>query len=115
MPDVILREFKSVVLDGSGNGTAKLGPISAMETWKPDNVHVSVNGPVVNEATCSLYMGDSATAPNFRDATFSGSTGDSTDRLNADTIKVGYNIFAVWVGGDAGKPATVVVTGIKQI
>lgn len=112
--NVPLYQSAQVTLNGSGNGTAKVGPLSAREVWSPQNVHVSV-ATNTNEASCSVYAGVDATAPNFRDTTFSGSSGDSTDKVNADTIKCGQYIFAVWTGGDANQIATMTVTGSKAI
>jgi hypothetical protein len=106
----------TVVLDGSGNGTAKIGPLNAREVWSPANVHVSANiGSVTNEAACIVYLGPSATAPYFRDGTLSGSSGDVTDACNADVVNVGDFIWASWVGGDAGVTATLTVTGSKSV
>lgn len=104
----------SIRLNGSGNGTAKLGPLSAREVWYPDNVHVQVSTNV-NEAQCTIYVGDAAIQRNFRDATYSGSSGDSSDKVNGDTVKVGTYIFAVWTGGDANAIATLNVTGRRTI
>jgi hypothetical protein len=115
MTAVQLRESAVVVLNGSGNGTAKVGPLTARETWHPDNAHVSANPNPVNEAQCSIYIGDSPIASNFRDATFTGSSGDSSDRINADMIKSGQYVFAVWSGGDANVTATLTVTGTKDL
>jgi hypothetical protein len=113
---VKLNESASVILDGSGNGTAKLGPISAREIWHPANVHVSANiGQVVKEAQCIVYMGTTVGPNTFRDGTLSGSSGDSTDALNADIIKSGLYIIAVWSGGDSGVRATVSVSGTKDV
>lgn len=112
--DVPLYESARVTLNGSGNGTAKVGPLSAREVWHPANVHVSV-ATNTNEAVCNVYAGVDATPPNFRDATFSGSSGDSTDKVSADTIKCGQYVFAVWTGGDANQVATMTVTGTKTI
>lgn len=111
---VPLNESATVKLSGAGAGTARVGPISAREVWSPDNVHVSASSNT-NEATCQIYAGDSAIQRNFRDGTFSGSSGDSTDRVNADTVKVGAYIWAVWSGGDAGATATLTVTGKKDL
>jgi hypothetical protein len=106
----------AVTLDSSGNGTAKVGPISAREIWYPANVHVAANiGNVTNEAQCIVYMGETVNPNNFRDGTLSGSSGDSTDALNADEIKIGQYIWAVWSNGDAGAQATMAVTGEKDI
>jgi hypothetical protein len=111
---VPLNESATVVLNGSGNGSAKVGPISAREVWSPDNVHVSASSNT-NEAVCKIYVGDSAIQRNYRDGTFTGSTGDSTDKVNADTVKVGAYIWGVWTGGDAGATATLTITGKKQL
>jgi hypothetical protein len=112
---VKLDESKSVTLDGTGKGTAKIGPLSAREIWHPARVHVSANSNPVNEATCTVYTGDTPTASNFRDETFTGSSGDTTDAVSADIVKCGTFIFAVWAGGDAGVVATMNVTGSKEV
>lgn len=106
----------SVTLDGSGNGQVQVGPISAREIWYPSNAHVSANsGSVTNEAQCLIYVGTSVGTNTFRDGTLSGSSGDSTDAINADEIRVGEYIFAVWIGGDPGATATLNVTGDKEV
>lgn len=115
MANVPLSVSQSIALDGSGNGTIKLGPVSAREIWNPQNAHVQVTGPVTNEAVCNIYVGNTATQGNFRDASQSGSTGDSSDRINADTIKCGQYVWAVWTGGDAGRQATLTITGSKTV
>jgi hypothetical protein len=112
---VRLDETGFVTLDGSGNGTVKIGPLTAREVWHPANVHVSANQNATNEAQCLIYMGDIPARNNFRDGTFSGSAGDSTDALNADVIKCGSKVIAVWSGGDAGVVATLNVTGRKDV
>jgi hypothetical protein len=114
MPDVRLSESASVKLSGSGSGTAKVGPISAREQWRPENVHVSVSTATA-EAACSIYIGDSVIARNFRDTTFSGSSGDSSDRVNADRVNVGEYVWAVWTGGDPNATGTLTVTGTKTV
>jgi hypothetical protein len=106
--------FGSVVLDGSGNGTVKVGPLTAREVWHPANAHVQASTNV-NEAVCTIYVGDTATQSNFRDSTFTGSSGDSTDKIGADIVKSPHKIFAVWTGGDAGSRATLQVTGTKDV
>jgi hypothetical protein len=111
---VLLNETAVTRLDGSGNGTAKVGPISSREVWSPQNVHVSASSNT-NEAQCEIYVGNSATQSNFRDSTFSGSSGDASDRVNADTVKIGAWIWAVWTGGDPGATATLAVTGSKDV
>lgn len=114
MSEVPLNESATVTLSGSGAGTAKVGPISARESWAPSNVHVSASSNT-NEAQCSIYVGDAPTQRNFVDGTFSGSSGDSSDRAGATSVKVGQYVWAVWTGGDVGATATLTVTGTKQV
>lgn len=106
--------YGGIKLDGSGNGTAKVGPLSAREVWHPENVHVQVS-TANNEATCTIFVGDSASQRNFRDATFTGSSGDSSDKVGADDVKSGSYVWAQWVGGDAGASASLRVTGTKDV
>lgn len=113
MTTVPLNASQPVTLDASGNGTAKLGPLSARETWRPTNVHVSVTTNV-NEATCTVYVGDSPSASTFRDSSYSGSSGDMLDSL-VDVIAAGWYVYAVWTGGDPGAQATAVVTGTRDV
>lgn len=113
MTAVTLNVSQPVTLDASGNGTAKVGPLSARETWRPTNVHVSVSTNT-NEATCTVYVGDSQTASTFRDSTYSGSSGDMLDGL-VDVVSAGWYIFATWTGGDPSATATLVVTGTKDV
>lgn len=115
MISVTLNESVTITLNASGNGTAKVGPKSAREEWHPDNVHVSANANPVNEAQCRIYTGDLPIQSNFRDGTVSGSSGDSSDRVNATKIKCGQYVYAVWTGGDANVIATLNVTGTKLV
>lgn len=113
--NVPLRETVTITLNGVGAGTAKVGPLSAREIWHPSNVSVSANtNPPVNDATCSIFVGD-ANTQTFRDSCIDGSSGDSTDKCNADQIKCGQYVWAVWSGGDANVRATLTVTGTKDI
>lgn len=104
----------SVPLNGTGGGVASVGPLSAREVWNPANVHVSVATNIL-EAQCGIYVGDSALQRNFRDITLTGSTGDSSDRVNADVVKCGSKVWAVWTGGDPKANATLSITGTRAI
>lgn len=118
MPTVTLNQSAVVTLNGSGNGTAQLGPRSALETWQPNVVSVKTNqlaAEIVNEAACKVYAGSDATDPNYVDGTLSGSTGDSTGNLSGQTIDCGEYVWAVWSGGDAGAQGRVNVQGTKVI
>lgn len=112
---VMLNESVTIVLNASGNGTAKVGPKSARETWHPDNVHVSANQNAINESQCRIYAGDSPIQSNYRDGTVSGSSGDQSDAVSASIIKCGQYIYAVWSVGDANVIATLNVTGTKEV
>jgi hypothetical protein len=110
---VQLNDSVPIVLDGSGNGTAKIGPTSHGSAWSPATISVKVSS-AVKEAQCRIYQGDAPTDRNFIDATLSGSTGDSTDRATGP-ITMPNAIFAVWTGGDAGATATLRVIGTRDI
>lgn len=113
MPRVALRETAVVTLNGSGGGTAKVGPLSAREVWYPDNVAISITG-ATKQATANLFKGPDTTQSNFRDISTFGS-GDSSGACNADTVRCGDYIWVVWTGGDAGKQAILTVTGLKDV
>jgi hypothetical protein len=111
---VDMTERAVITLNGSGAGTARLGPLTAMETWYPVNASVKANTNPTNEAQCVIYVGQTATQENFRDNTFSGSSGDASGKV-AGKLSKGSYVFAVWSGGDAGQQATLTVTGEKEI
>ena len=109
-----MDENASVQLDGSGNGTLAMRPYSANLIWMPDvvSVKVSTNN---SEASCKVYIGPSATDQYFVDATITGSTGDSTDRISGKQVDThGNTLWAVWAGGDANATATMRITGQEQ-
>ena len=110
----IIPGVATAVLNGSGGGTVKLGPVGAREVWSPAVASVSVSTNV-KEAQCRVYVGDSAVPANFIDGTLSGSTGDSTDRVSGSQVKLGWYVWAVWSGGDAGSVATLNVTGTREV
>jgi hypothetical protein len=105
-----------VKLNGSGAGTASLGPAGHGITWTLGTVSVKT-GQAVSTGTCqcSIYVGDDASAPNFLDGTFSGDTGDSTDAASGQQIRLGKSVFAVWSGGVASDTATLTLTGTMEV
>lgn len=112
--DAALSVTVQVQLDGSGNGQVSAGPLSAREVWRPQSVHVGVSTNTA-EAQCDIFVGDLPQQRNYRDTTFSGSSGDSSDRVSADVIKNPAKVWAVWTGGDAKAFATLVITGRRDV
>lgn len=110
---VTLSQSFQVVLDGSGNGTAQGGPTGPNEVWTPSNVYVECSTNV-NEATCKVYAGPSATSPYAKDITVDGSTGDATDKCNLPIPK-GWFVFAVWSAGDPGATAYMNIDYTKSV
>lgn len=113
-----MREFPftlsaSVTLDGTGAGTASLGPSFPRESWTVQVASVSASTNV-KEATAKVYAGPQAAQPWFADGTTWGSTGDSTSSFSAP-VYLGSKVIAVWSGGDAGAIATLVVTGTRKV
>lgn len=105
-----------VTLNGSGAGTASLGPSGHGVTWTLGTVSVRT-GQAVSTGTCQclIYVGDRASAENFLDGTFSGDTGDSTNAASGTQILIGKKVFAVWSGGVPGDIATLTVTGTMAV
>lgn len=114
MPSVGLSQTVSVRLNGAGNGQVAVGPLSAREVWQPSLAHVSVATNAV-EAVCNIYVGDSPIQRNFRGATFTGSSGDSTDNVGGVNVRNPDKVWAVWTGGDPLAQATLTVQGTKDI
>lgn len=112
-----LSENGSVLLDGSGNGTLRMLPIGGRETWLPVAVAVKTNQAVItNEAQCRIYVGPAASDQYFVDGTLSGSTGDSSGRVEGYQIDThGSFLWAVWSGGDPGAAGVMVVSGQRQV
>lgn len=108
-----LRASGTVQLVG-GNGTVKIGPLSAREIWYPDNVHIKCLTKTL-EARCNIYVGPDTGPDAFRDESVLGSSGDSSGAVSADRIPNGWYVWAVWTGGDASTYATLTVTGQKDV
>jgi hypothetical protein len=110
---IALYATGSCVLDGDGNGTAECQPSSTSETWTPQAAAVSASSNS-NEATCSVYAGNSVSPAYLIGATSWGSTGDSTANF-AGPVHPGQSVWAQWAGGDPGATATLVVTGTRTV
>lgn len=113
--NVPLAEYATGTLDGSGNGTLRLGPTAHGQVWRPQVASVRMTGAApAAQATCYVYAGDAATDPNFVDATYDVNN-DSTDRVTGTELRLGQYVFARWTGGNAGATATLSITGTKDI
>jgi hypothetical protein len=102
-----------VVLDGSGNGQASVGPTRPREHWQLSGASVVVSTHI-KEALCSVFVGPQPTNSYFIDTTATGSTGDICS-LGKEDIQPGQLIWAVWSGGDAGAIATLIAHGTFTI
>ena len=102
-----------VNLNGSGAGTAQLGPTGHGQVWTVNSISVRT-AQTVSTGTCQclVYVGDRASAENFLDGTFSGDTGDVFD--TPVTLKLNQSVFAVWSSGVASDIATLAITGTSE-
>jgi hypothetical protein len=110
MPQPLYAKYGTVVLDGSGNGTASIGPVRTREHWQVAAASVAVNLNPTKQAQCQLYVGAVVSPTTFISQTVTGSSGD-TCGLGGIDIQPGMQVWAKWTGGDAGQTATVTVIG----
>jgi hypothetical protein len=108
-----LSEAGFVTLNGSGAGTARVGPTAHGVVWKPSRVAIKTSSATLSPV-CQLFVGNAATSENFIDGTFTGQQ-NATDAVVGQELRLGMYVWAVWTGGDAGAQATVTVTGSKDI
>ncbi len=123
--DYELIESASVTLDGSGNGTVRWSPgqvaagssggggISRKSGYIVHIVAVSVSVATKTlEASAATYVSygvQSFSANDFVGQTQLGSTGDTC--TITVSLRPGDWITTVWTGGDAGKIATMKISG----
>jgi hypothetical protein len=97
----------TTVLDGSGNGTVRLGPRNAGERWLVTGASVSVTRSdglnAVNEPTFKMYRKDPV-AGRTLGGSYSGSFSTDTS-LNPFLMPPNDYVTGVWTGGDAGAVA----------
>lgn len=118
-PTVRLNQTDSVVLDGSGNGILKMRPDGSREYWNPELISERVSSAVVppaNEAQFTLYCGPKVDDPYLVDATYSGSSGNSSAKISGYVIgrHADPYIIGQWLNGDPGATATMRVQGTKE-
>jgi hypothetical protein len=111
-----LNESVTGFTDFFGGATLKIGPTAHGITWKP--AVASVRAATANlDGLCRIYVGHTATTENFVDATYTGSSGDSTNNLGSMGCEIwlGNYAHAVWEGADPGTQVTLVVTGSQEL
>jgi hypothetical protein len=106
-------QYASVTLNGSGDGTAQLGPSRVREHWQIAAVGVSVATDNA-EASCAIYIGSAIGGFSFVGNTATGSSGDTCGCGGFD-IQPGQFVFAVWEGGDPQEQATMAIFGTYTI
>lgn len=111
-----LTTSASTTLDGTGAGTVQLGPAAPREVWRGVVASVVCSAQVAM-GTCQavIYAGPQPQQSWFRDATFSGDTGDFTDAAAGDEIRPGSYVWAVFSGGVPGATATLTVRATKEV
>ena len=115
MTTVPLSEFNVITLDGSGNGTARVGPRAHGVVWQPTVASIKMTGATPSGvATCFVYAGSSATDDNFVDSTYDVQN-DSTDRVSGQQLRLNQFVYARWSGGNPGATATLSITGTAEI
>ena len=103
----------TVKLDGSGNGSAQIGPQGAY-IWILGTISIStLNQSQTTVPSCTTYAGSSPTPSNFVDDTFNGQ-GNTTTKAAGKTLYPGQNVFAQWTGGVPGDTATLLVNATQK-
>jgi hypothetical protein len=105
-----------VKLNGSGAGTARIGPTGHGVVWTLGTISVKTGQAVTTGVCeCNVYVGDDSSATNFVGGTFSGDTGDSLPDASGTEVRLGKYVFAVWSGGVPGDIATLSITGTMEV
>jgi hypothetical protein len=113
---VSLAQSASVTLDGSGNGTAELGPSLPGEVWSPGSTSISCEGSIPTSGSPSvfIYAGNGISAATFIDSTYNV-TGASSSMISGKQLYAGQLVYAVWTDGPPGETATLAVNGTRQV
>lgn len=117
MTSLPLNESVNVVLNGSGDGTASLGPSVPGERWQLSSAAIRTNtasNPAVAVPECRLYIGGAPLDQFLVDGTFTGSL-NSSDAVAGLPVGNGQKVFAVWHNGDPGSVATLTVIGTREV
>lgn len=104
-----LRDSRTVILDGSGNGTVTFGP--DRNSWVIHTISVNVSSNA-DEPTANIYRG-TPNPSSLLTGTYSGSHNTDSD-VNDNPLYPGEVYTCQWLGGDPGATATVSFTGIEE-
>lgn len=113
MTDNPLNTFGTVKLDGSGNGTVRIGPSVRGQVWTLTVAAVvtsTAGVPTAAVPQCTVFIGAQPTNDNLIDGTFTGSL-NATGAVAGHPITAGNYIYAVWSGGDPNSTATLSIFG----
>ena len=105
-----LNVSASVTLDGSGNGTASIGPTAQGEIWQAGFTAgvFTEETAITNEAICRVFCAGRLIA-----VTTWGSTGDAG--TNTTQLAAGQVVTAQWIGGDPGATAVLDASGTRTV
>jgi hypothetical protein len=111
-----LSASSTVVLDGSGNGTAEVGPSAPGEVWLPESTGITCTGaiPTTGTPTLFIYAGNGISPATFIDSTYNV-TSAASSLISGKKLYPGQQVFAVWSGGPPGQTATLAVKGTRQV
>jgi positive regulator of sigma E activity len=116
MPERPFSLTATITLDGTGAGIAQLGPSITNEQWQPAQVSVNCSANVTTGACqCNIYCGSGVNLGTYKDGTFSGDSGDTTNAVAGVTLWPGQNVYAVWSSGVPFASASMIVTGTRIV
>lgn len=104
-----LDQWASVTLNGSGNGTVRVGPGTLSQLWHVTTAAVT-GSSTTHIPTATLYLNGSTVSS--RGGTYDGSN-DSTD-LAVDLVR-GQYLTCIFAGGDPGALHTLSLSGTYEV
>lgn len=98
-----------IVLNGSGGGTASVGPAGLGTVWYPASAVFGTSVTPFDTSTIQVYVGPAGVPSALQGTLITGGIG--TVSLAIPSISPGLYIIAVWTGGTAGSTVSMNVTG----